>query len=98
MYWSAVPFGKYQGKTLVEIVVQDPDWFFWMVPKLYGKLGRQAQDLARKSRPSKFRNLQPTAGRSNIATTAISDFEGLNWSEPAALFLADGRPACRTWI
>ena len=48
MYWSAVPFGKYQGHTLVEIVVRDPDWFFWMVPKLYGKLGRQAQDLARR--------------------------------------------------
>jgi uncharacterized protein (DUF3820 family) len=48
MYWSVVPFGKYQGKTLVEIVVQDPDRFFWMVPNLYGKLGRQAHDLARR--------------------------------------------------
>jgi hypothetical protein len=48
MYWSVVPFGKYQDKTLVEIVVQDPDWFFWMVPKLYGKLGRQARALARR--------------------------------------------------
>ena len=48
MYWSVVPFGKYQGHTLVEIVVRDPDWFFWMVPKLYDKLGQQAEDLARR--------------------------------------------------
>jgi uncharacterized protein (DUF3820 family) len=54
MRWSAVPFGKYQGKTLPEIMVRDLDWFFWMVPKLYGKLGDQAQDLARKVRTIKI--------------------------------------------
>jgi hypothetical protein len=44
-----VPFGKYAGKTLPEIIVLDLDWFFWILPKLYGKLGRETCDLARKA-------------------------------------------------
>jgi hypothetical protein len=49
MSWSVVPFGRYTGKTLPEIIVRDLDWFFWMVPKLYGKLGIEARELARKA-------------------------------------------------
>jgi hypothetical protein len=48
MDWSAVPFGKYRGRTLPEIIVRDPDWFYWAVPKLYGQLGDEAQALATK--------------------------------------------------
>jgi hypothetical protein len=53
MSWSVVPFGKYRGKTLPEIIMLDLDWFFWMLPKLYGKLGTEARDLARKARAIK---------------------------------------------
>jgi hypothetical protein len=49
MSWSVMPFGKYRGKTLPEIIMLDLDWFFWMVPKLYGKVGTEARDLARKA-------------------------------------------------
>ena len=38
MSWSVVPFGRYSGKTLPEIIVRDLDWFFWVLPKLYGRL------------------------------------------------------------
>ena len=27
--WSELEFGKHQGKTLPQIVLSDPDWFFW---------------------------------------------------------------------
>jgi hypothetical protein len=54
MSWSVVPFGRYRGKTLPEIIVRDLDWFFWMLPKLYGKLGTEARDLARKARAIKI--------------------------------------------
>lgn len=54
MSWSVVPFGRYQGKTLPEIIVRDVDWFFWVLPKLYGKLGTEACDLARKARAIKI--------------------------------------------
>jgi hypothetical protein len=29
MFWTVVPFGKYESRTLPEIVMLDPDWFFW---------------------------------------------------------------------
>jgi hypothetical protein len=48
MSWSVVPFGKYSGKTLPEIIVRDLDWFFWVLPKFYGRLETEARDLARK--------------------------------------------------
>jgi hypothetical protein len=56
MSWSVVPFGKYKGKTLPEIIVRDLDWFVWVVPKLYGKLADEAEDLARKARAIKIPN------------------------------------------
>ena len=49
-----MPFGKYAGKTLPEIIVLDLDWFFWMLPNLYGRIGREARDLARKLRAIKI--------------------------------------------
>jgi hypothetical protein len=56
MAWSTVPFGKYAGKTLPEIIVRDLDWFFWVVPKLYGKLAEEAEELARRARAIKIPN------------------------------------------
>ena len=59
MHWSVVPFGKYQGMSFPEIVVRDPDWF---LPKLYGKLGEEAQELARRARAIK----PPRRGRRRL--------------------------------
>ena len=53
MRWSTVPFGKYKGKTFPEIIVRDPDWFFWVLPNLYGTLAEEAQELARRARAIK---------------------------------------------
>lgn len=49
MPWTIVSFGRYSGKTLPQILLLDPDWFFWMLPKFYGQLGEEAKDLARKA-------------------------------------------------
>ncbi len=54
MRWAIVPFGRYKGRTLPEIIVRDLDWFFWVLPKLYGKLADEAQELARKVRSIKI--------------------------------------------
>ena len=62
MRWSVVPFGKYQGMSFPEIIVRDPDWFFWALPKLYGKLGEEAQELARRARAIK----PPRRGRKRL--------------------------------
>jgi hypothetical protein len=54
MSWSVVQFGRYRGKTLPEIIFRDLDWFFWMLPKLYGKLGTEARELEQKARAIKI--------------------------------------------
>lgn len=56
MSWSTVPFGKYKGKTLPEIIVIDLDWFYWVLPKLYGRIADEAKDLAWKVRFIKIPN------------------------------------------
>ena len=53
---------KYEGKTLPEIIVRDLDWCFYMQPKLYGRLGEEAEDLARKARAIKI----PTSFGKNV--------------------------------
>ena len=45
--WTALPFGKHQGKTLPEVLFHDPDWFFWAAEKefLSGRLRTEAEML-----------------------------------------------------
>jgi hypothetical protein len=62
MFWSIVPFGRYKGKTFPEIIVRDLDWFFWALPKLYGKLADEAEELARRARAIKI----PNSRRKNL--------------------------------
>ena len=54
MFWTVMPFGKYEGKTLPEIIMRDPDWFLWVLPKLNGKLAKEAGEVARKARAIKI--------------------------------------------
>jgi hypothetical protein len=54
MSWSVVPFGKHNGKTLPKIIVCDLDWFFWVLPKLYGRIAKEAQEPARRARAIKI--------------------------------------------
>lgn len=51
--WSVVDFGKWagKGKTLPQILVADPDWFFWAVEQnTFQKRGRLAQEAEMLSR------------------------------------------------
>ncbi|MBV9881873.1 MAG: hypothetical protein JO276_02590 [Sphingomonadaceae bacterium] len=53
MAWSVVNFGKYRGKgkTLPQIVFNDPDWFFWALNEgtFKGALADEARDVAKKA-------------------------------------------------
>ena len=91
MRWSTVPFGKYQGKTFPEIIVNDLDWFFWVVPKLYGRIAQEAQDLAQKARAIKVPNTRRNAWRSNIDMRWVIDSAALGSSKPAAPDIPGGR-------
>jgi hypothetical protein len=59
MMWTTVPFGKHRGKTLPQIILDDPDWFFWILPELYGQLKIEAEDLARKASKIKIPRRNP---------------------------------------
>ncbi len=98
MPWSVVPFGKYRGKTLPEISVLDLDWFFWALPKLYGKLADKAQELARKVRRSRSRNRINASWRSNISMKWIAGSAAFRSSNLIVKIIADGRQDCRTSI
>ncbi len=53
--WTIVTFGKYKGNTLPQIVIKDPDWFFFAFEKQFfkGDLKSEAElinDRARRIR------------------------------------------------
>jgi hypothetical protein len=49
--WTKLNFGKHAGKTLPQVVLSDPNWFFWAVKKgiFAGSLADQAVILANRS-------------------------------------------------
>lgn len=51
--WTAVPFGRYKGKTLPRIVFMDPDWFFRAVENQVfnesPELRAEADEICRKA-------------------------------------------------
>lgn len=50
--WLEVPFGKYRGKSLPQIVFTDPDWFFWACEQEAFKstlLKKQAAEVLEKA-------------------------------------------------
>ena len=48
MRWTVLQFGRHQGQTLPQIVLSDPDWFFWAIAKgvFQGRLSSEAEILA----------------------------------------------------
>ena len=39
--WSIIKFGKYESKkSLPEVILHDPDWFFWAVEEHVHKVPR----------------------------------------------------------
>src|SRR5690242_4773956 len=51
--WIPLRFGKHRGLTLPQVVVKDPDWFFWACEE--GALEKnhstlEAQEVERKAR------------------------------------------------
>jgi hypothetical protein len=50
--WTKLHFGKHAGRTLPQVILSDPNWFFWAVSKdvLVGQLGIEAEALERRAR------------------------------------------------
>jgi hypothetical protein len=50
MTWTIVPFGRHKGKSLPQIILADPDWFYWVLSKLRGRLAVEGRELAARAR------------------------------------------------
>lgn len=64
MPWTPLDFGKYEGKTLPQILFADPDWFFWAWEQgIFGKKGpswkAEAGDVYRKATHIRIKQLGP---------------------------------------
>jgi hypothetical protein len=51
MVWTNVTFGKHKGKSLPQVVFDDPDWFFWAREQgaFHGILRREADEVHRRA-------------------------------------------------
>ena len=50
MTWTVLPFGKYTGRTLPQVLFTDPGWFFWAHTKpLHGAVAYDAGVLYPKA-------------------------------------------------
>lgn len=56
--WTPLSFGKHDGKTLPQVLLHDPDWFFWAMEnhafRLSANLLAESQELDRKARSIKL--------------------------------------------
>jgi hypothetical protein len=59
MIWTTVYFGKHRGKNLAQIVLSDPNYFFWLAEVLYGPLATEAESLVRRARSIKIPKPNP---------------------------------------
>ena len=52
MSWSKLNFGKHAGRTLPQVVLSDPNWFFWAISKdiFVGKFASEAKTIDHRAR------------------------------------------------
>jgi hypothetical protein len=59
MTWTTVPFGQHIAKTLPQIILSDPNWFFWAAKIFYGPLATEAEGLVTLARNIKIPKPNP---------------------------------------
>ncbi|MER9642391.1 hypothetical protein [Mesorhizobium sp. M0239] len=60
--WTEITFGKHSGKTLPQLLLTDPDYFFWAMEEggvFKGSLATQAASLLSKARRVKIPKANP---------------------------------------
>jgi hypothetical protein len=104
MTWNPLRFGKHKGKTLPQVLFQDPDWFFYALKKgIFKKgtpLGREAEELNRKAR--RIRIPRGALSPSKVERKAVAEYTfshsgvfGVLEIVPASQSLHSGSPTIR---
>lgn len=78
--WSELTFGKYKGKTLPQVVLCDPDWFFWAItlPRLQEWRGNEVRETAYKACHIKIPKPDPENWRIVYHFSADGKFNGFS--------------------
>ena len=71
--WNELNFGKYKGKTLPQVLFNDPDWFFWAVEKKVFDnkpyaIKNQAKDILIKSQNIRIQKPNPKQWKTRYYT------------------------------
>ena len=67
--WTALTIGKHQGKTLPQVILSDPDYFYWALEQdnfFRGKLLTEAKTLATRAGRIKIPKKNRRIGESNM--------------------------------
>ena len=82
-------FGDHEGKSLAQVVLHDPDWFFWAMEEhvfnKYPGLLPEARDLSYKACHIKIPRENPQEWRIRYVTTRdgkFADFEIIDAATP----------------
>src|SRR5262245_52319214 len=79
--YSILNFGKHKGKNLPEVILSDPDWFFWAIENHVlekSGLAAQARDLNFKARNIKLPKPETEHWRVNHLFDHRDKFCGFN--------------------
>ena len=78
--WLELRFGKYQGKTLPQVALSDPDWFFWAVGDRIFRdpLSEQADEIAAKATSIKIPEPDPENWRIKYQFTYDDEFQSFS--------------------
>ena len=80
--YSILNFGKHKGKSLPEVLLHDPDWFFWAIEnhvlEKKPRLAREARDLNFKARNIKIPKPDSEHWRVNYLFDHRDKFCGFN--------------------
>jgi len=78
--WTLLRFGKHEGKTLPQIVLSDPDYFYWGLSKglFRGRLDEEAAEIAAKSCCIKIPKSDPENWRIEYQFTYDDKFAGFS--------------------
>ena len=76
--WKKLKFGKHEGKTLPQVILSDPDWFFWAIEKntfdSWG-LRDEANDIRQKAIQIKIPKPNPENWEIEYFMTLNREFE-----------------------
>jgi hypothetical protein len=81
--WTTLNFGKHAGRTLPQVVLSDPNWFFWAVGKdiFKGRLADEAAVLSRRATHIRIPKPNPKGWEVEYRRDRDGRFLGFNFVE-----------------